>query len=855
MRTRQKVSIGLICSVMALQTGAYAASAHNSRSNVPLSSSKSSQDTSQHTDDSASNTETHTAKQSSHATNSHDSQSTSSTHVTSKTKSTPKKSWDDKQAEASKIEIPENVQEAAQHFDKTIEAHWESWTQGTGKLTIVQIGKLLDNPDITGKQAAALGALVDYFYKMHRKVTSIGTATTTDAFTLQELQDAMKDLSGNSRANEGLADDYRTALIQIKDDTTKDGFTLFGKKNPPEYGENVQWNVCDCYFVSAVNAMLRLDPDAIVKMIKQTGPDTFEVYFPGYKDGKQPVKVTLTQGDIAMFSHTRDGGSYLAVLGRATNEVMKLEGADSNKVANRTPIGTVVDEGSHWVEANTFHLLTGKKFEHIQLKDHTTAEVNEMIEYALKHNEFIGLGEGFSPISKHYLIITGIHDGIVDVYNPWGTTGWYAPEGNGALTFLPDTAKPTDQGPVFRLEKGHFQVALNDMVKDGFGGMTFQKKDLDAAKNPEKQTTTDKKDSSTDTQKITAPKTLEEAKKSFDTVVDSDWDKWTASTDGKLSIKEIGKLLKDPDITGAEAAALGSLALSLIKSEINPDHDPNATFTKEQITSMLKDSMAVTYYKDGMNQLQNDTAQKGISLYGHTGHPDWKKVKQWKDGDCWFVSVVDATLRKYGPDYVEKMIKQDPNDPNKFTVTFPGYDKPIQVTLTEGELAMFSHTVKDGSWLAVLGIALNDVIENEKAENGKENGYRSWYPLGQVINGGSNLITYKLFTNKTYTRISTDDTTELTAALKYAEEHHDPIGVNTHVHDLSIRKIDWKTGKVEIQNPWGTEQTYKTDTTTFKMGPDGTFWVPIADLKKDSFIKVEVPEAALEAVKNDAKKS
>ncbi|MBX9720359.1 MAG: hypothetical protein K2X81_03095, partial [Candidatus Obscuribacterales bacterium] len=323
------------------------------------------------------------------------------------------------------------------------------------------------------------------------------------------------------------------------------------------------------------------------------------------------------------------------------------------------------------------------------------------------------------------------------------------------------------------------------------------------------------------------------------------WDKWTADSDGKLNIKEIGALLRNPDIKGEEAAVLGTLAITLTHDVINKEHKPMATFTEADVLSNSKDSDAVKYFKDAMEQLHGDTDSKGLSLFGKTGHPDWKEVKQWKVGDCWFVSVVDAVLRKYGADYVEKMITQDPKDPNKFTVKFPGYDKPIKVTLTEGEISMFSHTMNDGSWLAVLGMALNDVIQSDK----KTDGYRSWYPFGHVVNGGNNLTTYKLFTNKTYTRISTKNLSELKAALKWAEDHHDPIGINTHVHDLSIKRIDWQTGQVEIQNPWGTKQIYTTDI-KIKMGPDGTFWIPLDELYKDSFIKVEVPVEA----KNDTER-
>jgi hypothetical protein len=474
MYTRRKLSVGLLLSMIIWQ-----ANAHTVTKTHDDDQSTTAHETSEVTNKHDEDTSNKTATEKSQASNAqHDK------HVQHVAK-TKHKSWGESQTEAASLEIPKNIQESSKHLMKTMEEYWDSWTEGTGKLTITRIGQLLDNPNITGRQAAALGALVDYFYKLNRSVTSLATANSTDAFTLKQLKNALQDLTGNNRANEVFADDYRKALIQIRDDTTKDGFSLYGKKNPPEFGENVQWNVCDCYFVSAVNAMLKQDPNLIVQMIKQTGPDTFEVYFPGYKDGKVPVKVRLTQGDIAMFSHTRDGGCYLAVLGRATDEVMRKEKSDSNKVANQTPIGTVVDEGSHWVETRTFHLLTGKNYTQIKVKDYTTAQLNEMIEYAIAHHEFIGLDVGSTAIGKHYLIITGIHDGMVDVLNPWGVNGWYAPKGGG-IEYLPNLPKPTGEGPVFKMVNGHFQVPLKEIDKSGFGGMTFQDRGLKAVMGDDK---------------------------------------------------------------------------------------------------------------------------------------------------------------------------------------------------------------------------------------------------------------------------------------------------------------------------------------------------------------------------------
>ncbi|MBX9720116.1 MAG: hypothetical protein K2X81_01875, partial [Candidatus Obscuribacterales bacterium] len=96
-------------------------------------------------------------------------------------KSSSKKTWEQKLKDDSTGEIPKNVSEAAKRCSETMAKYWNSWTDGSGVLTIKRIGQLLKNEDITGKQAAALGALADYFYRQDRKVSSLKTADRKDS--------------------------------------------------------------------------------------------------------------------------------------------------------------------------------------------------------------------------------------------------------------------------------------------------------------------------------------------------------------------------------------------------------------------------------------------------------------------------------------------------------------------------------------------------------------------------------------------------------------------------------------------------------------------------------------------------
>lgn len=357
---------------------------------------------------------------------------------------------------------PEQQKDCAQ----VIKDNFHSWLDLLGQkgdeLSLPDIGKLLEMPNISAKDAAVLSALCHYFYALEGEHDT----HPVSGLTLKQIEHAVEHPEKNGspahvKFAEQLIANYVTAFENVRQDTHGNGWSLWGDHDPPELSENVQWKLNDCYLVSAVNGLIKNDPDALKKMIKQTGPDTFRVTFSGYD---KPLDIKLTPGEVAAFSYSRHGGCYLAVIGMAVVEVMKATGTDRNAAAAQTPLGPLTDTHTFgWVQKNTFHLLTGKDFVQIHLKDYTQKEWKAFVETALKNKELIGVDYAQD---QHFLTIIGLKDVdgqlSVVIKNPWGNERPF--EGHSG----PD---------------GVFTIPLADMVSTKFGSITIEKSNYDHVVN------------------------------------------------------------------------------------------------------------------------------------------------------------------------------------------------------------------------------------------------------------------------------------------------------------------------------------------------------------------------------------
>jgi hypothetical protein len=352
-----------------------------------------------------------------------------------------------------------------------IEENFQQWCTmagaKNGKLSLAEIGKLLELPNLPFNQAAALAAIARYLYALEGEHDVHKFYYVTQNKIVNVVKDPSNNgSSGRDKDAAQLIANYQTAYENLLSDMQNGTWSLYGTTPGPNgsppgptSSTNIQWKLNDCYLISAINGLLNTHDGAqtLMNMIQQKG-NTFVVTFPGYST---PITVTLTPGEVAQFSYSKGGGCYLAVLGMATVQVMNATSktGDKNPAGNKTPFGALIDTHTFgWVQKNTFQLLTGQPFTQIQLKNYTEQQWQTLIQTALGNNELVGTDYGQD---QHFLTIinTEMVNGqlCVVIKNPWGTTRPF--EGH--------------EGP-----DGIFTIPLADMVSSKFGSITIQTSDL-----------------------------------------------------------------------------------------------------------------------------------------------------------------------------------------------------------------------------------------------------------------------------------------------------------------------------------------------------------------------------------------
>lgn len=300
------------------------------------------------------------------------------------------------------------------------------------------------------------------------------------------------------------------------------------------------------------------------------------------------------------------------------------------------------------------------------------------------------------------------------------------------------------------------------------------------------QTKKDAKDSPAGPLNYTeAPTNFKQAENQLGNVINSDFTQWATwacansnppvamSNPPTLTLSQVGSLLANPKITGAQASALAAIAVHLSNDS---GADPKITFATAQSLAPLPvqnsssasstarntssassttssttstpqaDSNVVKNFKTGMETLTQDSkGRHDFSLYGPGGEPKMSDVRQGPFDNCFFLAAVDGVLRYFGPQAISSMIKADGHD--TYSVTFPG-QATVKVKLTAGEVANFSHTKDDGVWLAVLGLAANKFLASDGWGNGDNQSADT--NTGYVVNTGYPQATMQLLTGKNY---------------------------------------------------------------------------------------------------------
>lgn len=291
----------------------------------------------------------------------------------------------------------------------------------------------------------------------------------------------------------------------------------------------------------------------------------------------------------------------------------------------------------------------------------------------------------------------------------------------------------------------------------------------------------------------------QEAKKKpvFAEVVTERFDAWDADDDGTLTAVEIDKACVDGKIKGPEAAAVAAL-----KRIVRSDKYELPALTREYLAKLSasekkdNDAKSVKVDADREDSTERDGArtddatpapapaprprsaasstakittrpnfQRGFetclsrieksdrALFKSDGHPTIDHCHQGPLGDCFFVSVVGAAVKRDAAALKEMIRERPESEGGGYAVKF-GTGREVKITpLTDAEIAISSTTSDksgdEGLWLAVLEKAFG----TSRVED-SPNRYTMESATDAIAKGGSTATSIRLLTGHTTERIT-----------------------------------------------------------------------------------------------------
>ncbi len=341
------------------------------------------------------------------------------------------------------------------------------------------------------------------------------------------------------------------------------------------------------------------------------------------------------------------------------------------------------------------------------------------------------------------------------------------------------------------------------------------------------------------------PASEDEAIDQLKRILQGDYAYWTGSPDSPLTIHQIGRLQRNPAVTGGQAVLLGVLALTIdhahgfidrlsfdsitrlaqgetIQVDTNPALASNSTF-KETPTFTFRN--VLKNYKKLFDNLQSNTDSNGFKLWGDNKGPTLEGLQQGPTGDCYWIAAVEAVVEKR-PNVIAQTIRQIAH--NQYELRFRGRDEPIIVTLTHGAMAQLNLDPHDGCWLTIL--ALGEAHIRDAANNTAQ--FWRETPLGVVAHSGSQLQVLECLMGQKYQSLNPQKLSRSSIGMMLAKATTEtmPVGIGTGDHCLSLCDYNPQTQMLTILNPWGTSDTYQIEGTNLQYPMNnGKFQMALSD--------------------------
>lgn len=300
-----------------------------------------------------------------------------------------------------------------------------------GKLDLAELKKALHDPSIKKDDAAALATLFS-LVQMEDGLP--------DGLTREKLAE-IKSGAGGSDLNDWVA-------ILFQNNRTDLGWKsreVFTGGQP--VAETVkQGRFGTCYFLAALVAKAKADPDSIKKMIKDNGNGTFTVTFPG---ARAVTVQAPTDAELLVHASAGSNGMWVTIIEKAYGQ-MRNQDADK-------PLAEPMDQVEGGTADDGIGPLTKKGLDEDELWITFESTTRAKIQKALKNHKMITCrvkkGGSKEVQDQHAYTVIGYDPktDMVTIRNPWGQGG------NRAEPQNPDgSAKDGQMDGVFQLTISQF---------------------------------------------------------------------------------------------------------------------------------------------------------------------------------------------------------------------------------------------------------------------------------------------------------------------------------------------------------------------------------------------------------------
>lgn len=284
----------------------------------------------------------------------------------------------------------------ATEFYLIVQRNFGLWDlDGSGFLDERDVDEDIQNPNIKGKDAAALSAIKVYF-RGNKDQSSTGLSLSQIYPFQSQTGEA-----GLTKIGKALSSLY----VKYKNKIAQESPILYANKAP--HIECIkQGKSGDCYFLATIGGLAYRDPQRLMRMIQSCTDGSFYVTFPHHA----PIAVPpLTDCELACYSDAGSDGIWIHVLEKAY-AIFK-----NRKQGNEEALDAVIHGGSG---GRMIMFVTGNNCTRYPTASTSVDELRQHLQAAMHSNKLVNTGT-----SGHCLTILAFDPttDLITVWNPWGT--------------------------------------------------------------------------------------------------------------------------------------------------------------------------------------------------------------------------------------------------------------------------------------------------------------------------------------------------------------------------------------------------------------------------------------------------